>query len=979
MKSNQTVKKQQKSENIKGIVTITVTVVVILLAILLCVLGGRTNDSMSAMSGETVGEISYEESYRAYLEENGYSGTLASAEVSVDLGKFTVSGDLEAEMGEEGVLTEGDGSITWSFAVSEAGFYNLKLGYLALPGTTSDVQREILIDGEVPYRDCSSLVILRWWSDDPITMKGQNEIRPNSYEVYEENEWFLEDSDRRNGEPMMFYLSKGKHTVTFRTIKEPLEYTSLTFVAKESLSSYNDVIGSLKATYPVYSGDTVVLQAERTGDGTEAIKKSATSISVQKNHMDSLVVPYHAYYNRYNTIGADSWVNPGDTVSWTVTAPETGLYEISFKGRQSTNRGVTSYRRLYVNGVVPYEEANAIGFEYSSDMIHYTVSDADGNAMLFYLQQGENEITLETVMGPFGSIVTSVEESLKVLNSAYLDVIQLTGQSPYRYIDYQIKTKVPTFGTSMATEQARLEGVVDQIVAITGEKGENTALLQKMAIEAAGLAEDPEKVIEELPQLKNNISAVGTWIVQVTSMPLELDSIELSSPDQALPDVQDGFAEGLCNGVKRFFASFFIDTNAVGESEGGGEDPLVVWVASYGKEQAQIIQNLVDNSFSAKTDIPVRIQLIPADVVLRAALAGNGPDVVVGLSQSTTQDFAMRNATVNLKEMPGYEETVTVFPESSLMTSTFGDGVYGLPETANFLMMFYREDILGELGIEPPTTWTEFIEMLPILQQNNYSAYVPNAYLNDGSGNLNFYLAMVLQNDGVIYSGEGTDFGITSGLSTNEATEAFKDYTDLYTNYGLNVQVDFSNRFRTGEVPIGITNYTTFCQLEIFAPEIRGQWNFTQIPGTEKEDGTIDNIILVDTANTVIMKQTDQLASAWTFLKWWMQTDTQLDYCQTVESVMGTAARVPSANLEVIEQLPWSNAELRALKAQLESSTGLSAVPGYYMTNRMISYAFSEVISKNSNPRESLYLNVESINKELTRKRQELGLSTAEK
>ena len=99
-----------------------------------------------------------------------------------------------------------------------------------------------------------------------------------------------------------------------------------------------------------------------------------------------------------------------------------------------------------------------------------------------------------------------------------------------------------------------------------------------------------------------------------------------------------------------------------------------------------------------------------------------------------------------------------------------------------------------------------------------------------------------------------------------------------------------------------------------------------------------------------------------------------LDFCQTVESVMGTAARVTSANIEVIEQLPWSNAELRALLAQFENSSGIPAVPGYYMTTRMIAYSFSDVISSNSNPRESLYLNVESINKELARKRGELGL-----
>jgi len=917
-------------------------------------------------------EMNLEESYQTYLDNNGYEGTMSEAEIDIELDNYTTEGDLSAEIGENGLITEGDGKISWTFKVDQAGFYNLKLGYIALPGTTSDIQREILIDGEVPYEDLSTLVIRRWWSDEAIETKNGNELRPNSYEVYEELEWFVEDAERRSGDALIFYLSKGEHTITFNTIKEPLEYTSLTFVSKQKSASYNEAIEELKSNYTEYSGDTIILQAERCEEDTLAIKKNSVSLSIQKNHSDSLVYPYHAYYNRYNTIGGESWENPGDAVTWTINVEQEGLYEIAFKGRQSTNRGVTSYRRLYVNGTVPYEEANAIGFEYTTAMNQYVVTDGDGSPMLFYLKQGENEISLENVMGPFGSIVTEVEASLKVLNNSYLHVIQLTGQSPNKYIDYQIDEKIPEFRENMAAEADRLDAIVEKIIQITGEKGENTALLSKMAVEARNLSNDPESVTSELTQLKNNISAVGTWLVQVSAMPLELDSMSISEYEAILPQATDSFWQGLYNGTLRFFASFFIDSSSVGESDTSSIKSLTVWVASYGKEQAQIIQNLVDNEFTNNTDIPVNIQLIPADVVLRAALAGNGPDVVVGLSQATLQDFAMRDATVDLSVLEGYEEISAEFPDSAIQTATYNGGVYGLPETANFLMMFYRQDILDELGLEVPTTWTEFIEMIPVLQQHNYSAFVPNAYLNDGSGNLNFYQALVLQNGGDIYNGEGSDYGISSGLSDKAAMEAFKDYTDLYTNYGLDVQVDFSNRFRTGEVPIGITNYTTFCQLEIFAPEIKGQWSFSQIPGVENEDGTINNMVLVDTVDSVIMKQTDSLEESWEFMKWWMSTETQLEYCQTVESVMGTAARVASANTSVIEQLPWSNAELKAIIAQYTNSAGIPAVPGYYMTSRMISYAFSDVISNNANPRESLYLNTESINKELTRKRNEL-------
>ena len=127
-------------------------------------------------------------------------------------------------------------------------------------------------------------------------------------------------------------------------------------------------------------------------------------------------------------------------------------------------------------------------------------------------------------------------------------------------------------------------------------------------------------------------------------------------------------------------------------------------------------------------------------------------------------------------------------------------------------------------------------------------------------------MALVMQYAGEIYTGTGKDYGEKSGLSSNEAMEAFKDYTDFYTNYGLDVQVDFSNRFRTGEVPIGIANYNTFCTLEIFAPEIKGLWNFTSVPGTEEEDGSVNNLVLVDTADTVIMRRVKDPERAWSFL-----------------------------------------------------------------------------------------------------------------
>ncbi|MCD8009022.1 MAG: extracellular solute-binding protein, partial [Clostridiales bacterium] len=890
-------------------------------------------------------ETSYEESYQAYLDENGYDGTMASSSVEVDIEDYTVSDDMEAYVGELGIITEDSGSITWEFTVEESGFYNLELGYIPLTGTTSDMQRKIYIDGEIPYDALSQVVISRYWTDEEIQTKNNNEIRPESYEVYSEITWFVEDYQRRNNEPLKFYLSEGTHTITFEVIKEPIEFTSITFCAEESAPAYADVIDELMEQYTVYSGENLIGQAERRDGITTDIIKSSSSINIQKNYSDSALQPYHPWRIVYNTIGASSWSQTGDSVTWEIEVEEEGLYEITLKGRQSTSRGVTSYRRVYINGEVPYAEMMAVGFDYQNGMNNYTIADEDGNAYLFYLQAGTNTITLENVMGPMGSVITQVEESISELNSLYLDVVQLTGQSPSRYIDYEVAKNIPEFTTIMQEQSDLLYAIVDEIVAITGEKGENTTLLEKMARQAAELAEDPESVTEQLSQLKTNISALSTWMVNVAEMPLEVDYLVLSAPDSELEDAQDTFVESVWTGAVRFVSTFFVSSSQI--SEDTSSDSIKVWLASYGKEQAQIIQNMIDESFTPSSDISVNLQLIPVDVVLRAALAGNGPDVVIGLSQSTMQDFAMRNAIVDLSQLDGFEEATERFYESTIEVATYQGGVYGIPEQATFMMMFVRDDIFEELGLEVPTTWTELIELIPDLQRYNYNVYIPNVQQTENSligvsidYNMLLFESLVLQYGGDVYEGEGDDYGISTALDSDEAMEAFKDYTDFFTNYGLEVQVDFANRFRTGEIPIGIINYTMFNALEIFAPEIKGQWSMYPLPGTEQEDGTIDNTFIVNTVQTVIMASSDNIDDSWEFVKWWTGTDAQLSFANSLESLMGTSARYAAADPDVLVQLPWSNSELESLLSQFENTVGLPAVPGYYMTTRMVQYAF---------------------------------------
>ncbi len=962
----------------KSLIILLITVLFVIIAVTALILNKDHSKGMYAVPASNAAV--YDTSYKEYLDQNGYNGTILDTSLQVDLNSFKTTDGMTAEKTDKGLATGDSGSITWTFEVQTEGFYNLQIGYIPRTGTTSDIQRRLLLNGEICNDGLEQVVFKRFWTDGEIKSKNGNEIRPNTKEIYKETKIYVEDSERRTGEPYVFYLKKGTNTLTFEAIKEPVEFTSIIFQKAEKPAAYAEVINQLKEKYPVYDGKNIICQAERAEGGTSYIEKNSSSINIQKNYSDSLLYPYHPYKIKYNTIGANNWKQPGNAISWDITVPKEGLYELTFKGRQNLKRGVTSVRRLYINGTVPYSEMDAVNFDYSSSMSNYTITGSDGTPYLFYLKAGTNTISLECVMGDFGGIINDVEESMYRLNQMYLQVTQITGQTPDKFIDYQIAKKIPDFQQTMTEEEARLYQIVDNLVAITGEKGENTSLLEKMAVEAKGLAKNPESVVEEVAQLKENISALATWLVNISEMPLELDSFILSSPGGDLPRAKSSFMESAYYGTIRFFSTFFAKISQVSEKEDtAGGNTIKVWmvnagtaanVQSIGREQAQIIQNLIDEKFTPENNINIDLQLIPVDVVLRAALAGNSPDAVIGLNQATLQDFAMRGAVVDLSKLDGFSEATGKYYKSELDAASYLGSVYGIPEQADFMMLFTRDDILKAIGAEKPKTWEDVKAILPVLKKNNYEFFLPNA-----QGAPNFYPSLVYQFGGNLYKGTGNDYGIAGNLGTDAAMEAFKTYTDFFTNYGFNPNVDFSTRFRTGEMPIGVIKYTTYCQLEVFAPEIKGLWSFTTLPGVKGEDGAVNDSYVIETVNSAILNTSKKKEAAWKFVKWWNNTETQLQYANTAESVMGTSARYPAADPEVIKRLPWSNAELTQILSQMQSTVGIPAVPGNYMLTRMVLYSFNNVVAEGANPRETLYLNLKTIDKEITNKRREFHLS----
>ena len=892
-----------------------------------------------------------EKDYTAYLGKNNYTGVLSKNNVVV----------LISQYGEESPDTS---SVSWTFNCTDEGFYNICIEYMPLPGPGSAIERRLLLDGKAVYKGMEQLVFNRCFSfpgpENAMLGNRGNEIRRRWTEVFEKNRVYVSDSQKRNIEPYIVYLSEGGHTLTLEPLKGAMLIYGMEFAAAPEIPPYAHNAGALK-----YTGAPLVFQAERSGVGTYRILKSSQSIRNETDYTSVDTFPYHPWKIRLNVIGGLSWRMPGDVLSWEIDVPEEGLYGLSFRGAQNMNRGVISYRRLYINGETPFTEAACEGFAYTSKFRQYDLSK-DGH--YFYLYKGSNTISLENIVGIYAKPLSEVEESLMVLNNLYLRIIQVTGLVPDRFIDYDIVSKVDNFTEILVSESERLYGVIDSLVGISGEKNSGTGIIEAMAAQAARISKKSERIIPELNTFKGNISALGSWIISVSEMPLYLDSLTLYAPDSGYYPKETNVIIKIWRGLVRFLATFFIDETKLGDEE-VSSNALRVWVPT-GRDQAQIVKNMSDDSFVPKFNIPVEVQLIPMDVVIPASLSGSGPDVLFSMGQAQVLNFAIRNALAGMSNFNGYSSVIGRFYTSAIEPVTFLDEVYGIPETQSFPMMYVRDDILAEAGIKVPECWDEFRNAIVELNIRNYDVYIPTF----------IYDSLVYQYGGRLYEGTGRDYGISTGLYSEAAMEAFSDYTGFYTAYKVPVSADFANRFRTGEMPLGIADYTLYNTLELFAPEIRGLWSFHPLPGKRDSAGYINNTVIAGSAYTVIMADSKNKEAAWKYVTWWLSTDAQTEYALQLEAILGTAGRYNTANPEVIGSLAWSQDAISALLSQLKNTVGIPEMPGSYMSSRMKDYAFASVVTGRNAmaPRQALYMNLPAIDRELARKRQEFNLSVIE-
>ena len=906
--------------------------------------------------------------YGAYLAEHE-GDPAVTKEVAVELSAFEGEGGSPCD---DGVMTSDKSELTWKVDVPQAGLYNIRLDYLTVESRGIDVERELAVNGEVPFAGASTLSFSRLWTDSGDIRKDNqgNDIRPTQTERFEKQSAWCMDSLGYQTEPYAFYFNEGENTLTLKAVNEPVILCGITLTPPAKDITYAEYSAAQPEILMSEEAKNYSLKVQ----GESAKLRSAPSLYARYDRSSSLTDPYSVTNTILNYIGGDPWTHPGEWIQWDFEVPEDGYYHISVKGRQMYQRGALSARTVYIDGEVPFEELSAVTFGYNTGWEMRTLGDKDGTPFRFYLTKGSHTIRMEVTLGEMGPILKEVEDSIYRLNQIYRKLLVLTGANPDRFRDYKLNQVYPEAIQAMDLESKRLYRIVDEIVATTGEKSDRAAAAQTLANQLEQFVESNERITESFVNFKDNITSLGAAMQNMSESKLDIDLFMITGENVKVPAVHENFFQRTAHEIRSCVASFFVDYNSLGDKFDNTDDVLEIWITT-GRDQSTVLKTMVDDTFTAKTGIKVNVKLVQADAILPAVVAGNGPDIVLSVSGWLAVNYAMRNAAEDLTQFEDFDEVIKPFQSSILVPLTYNDGkhkgIYGLPETQNFPVLFYRSDVMEEMGLPIPQTWDEMIAELPTIQGNSLEVGInfPDITLNP---DISVFESMIYQNGGEIYDEDAK----RTLIDSEAGVAAFKQYTSLYNDYGLPVVFDFVSRFRSGLMPLGVSTYATYNTLMVSAPEIRGLWDFTLFPGTKKDDGTIDRTVHTDglccVMTTCDNEQTRQ--NAWKFMKWWVSTDAQVRFGREMESILGASARYQTANQEAIRQLAWSDKQLSVLLEQMTHTKGFPEIAGGYSTTRHITNAIRKVINTKEDPRETLMNYARTINEEIRIKRREFDL-----
>lgn len=878
-----------------------------------------------------------------------------------------VSQDQSEGYGRDVLRFENEESVSFEVTVPEEGLYHIDMDYYRLNEGLIDPELSITVNDELQHFESRRIIAPTYWeneTDDFDTNRAGHELVPNQVAINEWQNTRFNDPNNEASEGLFFLLSEGVNTITLTNARGSMLMGDIRVYASSPLPTYTDYFSSIDAQ-----------QAEDYLEVYEAELPTYKNSSYIRpiSRKDVNVHPYDPARQLLNIFGGDSWSRGGQSVTYEIDVPRDGFYHVTFKTLQNEKQNVPVFRTIEVNGTIPFEELKHYRMVASNDWMNQTLIDEEGEPYSIYLEEGTNTLTLTADITPLSPIVNGLNELLQEVNTLGLSISRLTGNQPDRNRDWVISEFIPDVEERFTEWITLLEGYAEELNTLYGDLDSETTDEVSLGLIIStfeSLREEPNQLPNRLSELSEGSSSttqmMGDLISELQNSPLSMDQLFVHSDVNHLPDPTVGFFTQVGSKVREFVASFTTRTFDVGETE---DDVLEVWVGR-NQQYVELMQNMVDATYTAETGQEVILSVMPNEQKLILANSSNQqPDIALGVSVGQPWELAVRGAAYDLRQFEDFEEFSTNFSPGAFMPYMIDDAVYAMPETQDFYVLFYRTDIMDQLDIPIPDTWDDVLAILPELQRYGMNFYVPLS----GSAGIKpfmFTAPFIYQFGGDIYAEDG----MSTAIDSEGSVQGMQFMTDLYSLYSLPIEVpNFYNAFRYGELPIGVSNFQTYVQLLSAAPEIRNSWDISVHPGVVQEDGSVNRSTPGSAQSAMIFNQSDMPEESWDFMKWWLSAETQTDFATNLQTLYGPEYMWHPANLNAFSQLPWDEEHKDVILEQWEHLEEVPKIPGSYMVEREISNAWTGTVFYDENIRASLDYSVITANREITRKMEEFN------
>ena len=872
-----------------------------------------------------------------------------------------------AEPAEEIVLYASEGealqeneTLTFRFSLAEAVFGYPVFTYRMTGDNILDNACTLMLDGEIPYAECASLTLDSRW-----TMSGEfekdrygNEVVSMPAKDYGTLTCRMMGKAGLYSRGMGLLLTAGEHEITILCREGPFELSGVTMAP--GIRPAAESTGGSMAGHSIIS-----IQAEKVPARNNPNIRPAADYDIR-------LTPYSDREKVINYIEDVSYRYAADELIYEFTAETEGDYALALRMRQTELPNFPVFRTFYIDGRIPSAAFMDAAFSYCLNFENQTVTDENGEPALIHLTAGPHTLTIQTSVDPVRPAVEELTRVSDEMAALALNITKITGGNTDFFRDFSLEDFDFHIADDLAGWIEDLEKTAGFLRETAGTQGSIGALSNlNLAIETLKqLSAKPDDLPKKLNQFSQGSSSARSFLVNVTeslqTSGMGLDSIHFYTDGELLPRVPDFLAQA-SSGVNRFIASFGEQGYSVGNDE--EEGTLRVWV-NRPRQYLEILQRMADTGFTPETGVKVSFSIMPDESKLVLANAsGSAPDVALGVSSGRIYDLAVRGALKNLREYEGMETAGKWFPAGLLIPGVCDDGLYAFPETFNFYVLFYRKDILENIGISVPDSYEDVLAMLPALHRFglNYNNFVANVI---GYKSFSITTPFIFQAGGKLYE----NGNIRILLDEPAAIRGLQTLTDSFIIYDMDYEINsFYQSFRDGTLPIGTANYAMYNLLMNAAPELSDRWGIALYPGMTDSSGKVQRWTSGAEQSCFIFSSTKMEEESWQFLTWWMSEKTQTEFAYTLQSTLGNEYLWNSANTEAFLHSPWPAEHKRIIAEQMQWIYEAPRVPGSYMVEREISNAINAVALEGKNLREALDEAVKRIDREVERKLEEFG------